>query len=66
MKGTIRDRRETEWGKIREEAKPCETPNSGRQTKGYRRGGEWGNGETRRWALKRALDLMSTECCAIC
>ena len=31
MKGIIRERRETEWEKIREEDKPWETPNSEKQ-----------------------------------
>ena len=43
MKGTIRERRETEWRKIREGDKPLETPNSVIQTKGYGRGGGWGD-----------------------
>ena len=46
MKGTIRERRETEWGKIREEDKPWETPNFGKQTKGCRRRGGWEDGLT--------------------
>ena len=29
-------------GNIREGDKPLETPNSGKQTKGCRRGGKWG------------------------
>ena len=35
-------RGETEWGKIREEHKPEETQDSGKQTQGCRRGGGWG------------------------
>lgn len=38
VKGTIRERRETEWGKLERKTKH-ETPNSGKQTKGCRRGG---------------------------
>ena len=46
MKGTIREGGRTEWRKIREEDKPWETLNSGKQTKGCRRGGSWGDGVT--------------------
>ena len=46
MKETIRERRETEWGKTKEEDKPRETPNSGKQrvTEGEV-GGEKGRGD---------------------
>ena len=44
MKGAIREGRETEWGKIREEDKPWETPDSGEQRVAEGEGvGGWGN-----------------------
>ena len=44
MKGIIAERRETEWEKL-EGDKPRETPNSGKHTKGCRRGGGQGVGD---------------------
>ena len=45
MKEIIREERGTEWEKL-EGDKPQETPNSGKQTKGCRRGGERSGGVT--------------------
>ena len=42
-----------------------ETPNSGKQTKGCGSGG-WGNGITGGWAMRRALNRMSTGCYTMC
>ena len=53
MKGTIRERKEIEWGKIREEGKPWETPNSGKQRVTEGEGG-WKDGVTGWPALRRA------------
>ena len=44
MKRILRERRETEWGEIREEDKPRVTPNRGKQTKGCGRGEGLGDG----------------------
>ena len=62
VKGIIRERRENEWGKIREEDKPWEIPNSGKLTKGCGRGRGWWDGVTGWQALRRAVDGMSTGC----
>ena len=53
-------------GKIREGDTPRETPNSGKQTNGCRRGGGLGDGVAGQWALKRAFDGMSTGCLSVC
>ena len=66
MKGIKRERRGTDWGKIREGDKTWEVPNSGKQTKGCGRGGGGGDGVTGWWALRRALDGMSTGYYTIC
>ena len=44
MKGTIRKWGETEWGKIREEDKPWETPDSGKQRVAEGEVGGWDMG----------------------
>ena len=63
MKGTIRERRETEWGKIRKtnHKRLVTFGNQGLQ-KG-RWAGEWGDWVT---GLRKALDGMSTGCYTKC
>ena len=58
MKGTIREGRKTEWGKIREEDKRLETRDSGKKkvAEGEEGGKEWGNSVT---GIRRAHDMMS-------
>ena len=53
--------KEGNWvGKIREGEKPWEAPNSEKQTKGWGTGGARDVGVPGWWALRRALDGMST------
>ena len=58
---TKREGGETDCEEIREEDKPWETPNSGKETKACRRGGRWGY-QARWWVLRRAHNEMSTGC----
>ena len=51
---------------IREEYKPWDISDSGKQTKGCRRGGGWGDGVTEWWTVRRTLDGMSTGCYTVC
>ena len=65
IKNSERDYKEKErnWvGKIRKGDKPWETPNSGKQTQGCRRGGGQGVGVPGWRALRGAHDGMSTGC----
>ena len=46
----------------REESKPYEMLSPRKHTEGCWRVGGWGSGLNGGWALRRALDVMSTEC----
>ena len=60
-------RKEGTWvGKFREGDKPWETPNPGKWTKCCGRGDGEEAGVTGWWALRRALDGMSTGCYTVC
>ena len=51
-----------EWEEIREEDKPWETLDSGKQTEGCGKGLGRGHGVTGWWALRRTCDVMNTGC----
>ena len=59
--------KEKKWvGNIRKGDRTWETPNSGKWTKGGRKGGGWEVGVIGWWALRGTLDGMSTGCYSIC
>ena len=66
MKGIIGEKREKSVGKIREADKTWETSNSGKWKRGSRRGGGQEDEVTGWWALRGALDGISTGCYAVC
>ena len=64
MKGNKGERRKMS-GKYQKGRQNIKTPNSGKRTRGGGRGGG-GVGMTGWWALRGALDEMSTGCYSVC